>query len=105
MVTLSIDGWFFIEAATGGNVSFDADNRLNAGFGAGNIKLDSAIKIAVIGQSNRRHVVLFGLIDHVVKFRQAVKQAVVTVVVQVDEIGWHNREIIAKNTTVSYLLK
>ena len=76
---------FSIAAFARGHVSFIADDWIEAGRSALLIKLDGAVKIAVIRQSQGVHALLFGAGDELRNSAGAIEQAVMTVTMQMNE--------------------
>jgi len=80
-------GWFLGEPAPARYVRFAADNRLDPGPLRLDVELDGTEHVAVIGDCQRRHLVLVGQLDYGVEPTGAVKQRILAVRVQMDEIG------------------
>ena len=75
----------FLFAAARGHISLDADDGLDLGLLAGFIKFNGAEHIAVIGERQRRHVALLRRVNEILDAARAVEQAVVGMIVEVDE--------------------
>src|SRR5262249_24509769 len=76
---------FAMGAFAGGHVCFIADDRVEAGLAAPLIELDGPVEIAVIGERQRVHALLFGAGDELRNPAGAVKQAVMAVAMQMNE--------------------
>ena len=81
----TVQVWFFIKTRTGGEIGLQTDNRLQAVLLTNLIKLNRAVEIAVIGDGERRHLVLLGEPNHLVNFREAVQERVIGVIVEVNK--------------------
>jgi hypothetical protein len=72
-------GRLFVEPAGAGHVRFTTDDRLDTcaqGFG---VKLHGPEHVAMIGDRQRGHMVLFGLLNHLIQTACAVQQRILTV--------------------------
>ncbi len=69
------------------HVELAADDRLDAGLLGGQVEVDRAEEIAVIGQGDGREVQVLGLLHQLLELGGPVEQAVLGVHVQVDELG------------------
>ena len=75
-----------VEAVVAGDVGLDADDRLDAGVAAERVEVDGAVKRAVIGEAERRHVQGLRARDEVAEAGQPVEQAVLAMGVQMHEV-------------------
>jgi len=80
-----------IAAVAGGDVGFDADDRVDPLPGKDAVELFDAAHVAVVGDRHRVHVVLFGELGQSFYGAGAVEQAVVGMQMQVHEIRWHEK--------------
>lgn len=85
-----VNAWFFVKARAVGNIGLNADDGLDAFLLACFVKFNRAIKVAVVGERERRHAVFFCLFHQRGNFGESVKQAVVAVGVEMDERGLHS---------------
>ena len=85
MEALVVDTGAFVVARARGDVRFNADDGFDTRRFAFFIKLDSAVHVAVVGEADGVHAVLFCQCDHLVNFRQPIKEGIVGVGVEVDE--------------------
>ena len=69
-----------------GHVAFDADDRFYPGLLCLLVKLDRPEEHAVVGESHRRHAFVACCVDEIVDSAGAVKQAVVGVIMEMDEL-------------------
>jgi hypothetical protein len=69
------------------HVGFDANDGLEAALSGVFVELDGARERAVVGDGDGGHTELFDTVEHAGDFLQAVEQAVMAVVVQVDEFA------------------
>lgn len=89
--TAAVERLVRIEVApvAGGDIRFDADDRIDSRAGEDLVELLDAAHIAVVGDGHGRHVVLFGELDQSLDGAGAVEQTVMGVEVQVYEIRGH----------------
>ena len=78
-----------IAPVAGGDIRFDADDRVDSRAGEDLMKLLDAAHIAVVGDGHGRHVVFLGELDQPLDGAGAVEQTVMGVEVQVYEIRGH----------------
>ena len=64
---------FFLVAGAGRHVRLDADKRVNSGFAALLVELETAVHHAVVGDGYRGHIVVHGVFHHVFDFGRAVE--------------------------------
>ena len=76
-----------VEAALVGDVSFAAEDRLDAGLFGALVEVDRAEEIAVLGRGHRRHAEVLHAGTQVGHVDGAVEEAVLSMEMQVDEIG------------------
>ncbi len=74
-------------AAARRDVELAAEDRLDPGLLRGEIEVDRAEEVAVIGQGDRGELELLGLVDQLLELGGAVEQAVLGMHVQVDEFA------------------
>src|ERR1700686_4845444 len=67
---------FFGKTGTGGKVNLAADDRPEPGGAALEVELQGAEHVAMVGNRQRRHPVLFGFSDQIVKTDRPVKKRV-----------------------------
>ena len=75
----------FVLHRSGGQVTFDADNRLDPGRFAGAVKLHRAVHGAMVGKGQGRHLQLLGAGGQIVDATEAVQQGKFAVNVKVGE--------------------
>ncbi len=74
-----------LEPAVGGDVGFQADDRLDAGGFGLSEEFDGPVEVAVVGDRQRGHAEVLDPLDQLGNLAGAVEQAVVGVAVQVNE--------------------
>ena len=75
-------GRFFVATVARRDVSFQAENGVDVVGFAGRVEIDGPEKVSVIGNRQRRHALLFGLLDQIGNAVGPVEQAEVCVAVQ-----------------------
>ena len=75
-----------LEPASRRYVSFDPENWLNAQRLARLVEVDCAVNVAVVGEGDGRHAEFSGPGSHVVEPAQAVEQAVLGMVMEMDKL-------------------
>src|SRR3989441_12722618 len=70
-----------------GHVELAAQDRLDAGLLGGQVEVDGAEEVAVIGERQRRELELLRALDELLELRRAVEQAVLGMDGQVDELA------------------
>ncbi len=68
MVAFVVDTRLAVGALPLGNIDLTADDGFDACFLAFFLEFDSAVHIAVVGNSHRSHILLFGDSDHIFDF-------------------------------------
>ncbi len=76
-----------VETRASGYICFNTDDRLDAFFFADFVELDRAVHVAVVGEGDGSHVVFLGDFDHVVELGQSVQEGIVTMSMEMDELG------------------
>jgi hypothetical protein len=74
-------------APPGRHVELAADDGLDAGLLRGQIEIDGAEEVAVIGERDGREVQVLGLLHELLELGRSVEQAVLGMHVQMDEVG------------------
>ena len=74
-----------LRVAVSGDIGFHADNRLNPGFFGLFVEFNQPVHDPMIGQSDGRHAKFLGFGHQAVNLRQAIKQRIMRVDVEVDE--------------------
>ena len=69
------------------HVELGAEDRLDPRFLGGEVEIDPAEKVAVVGERDGRELEVLGLLDQLLELGGAVEQAVLRVHVEVDEFG------------------